>query len=492
MKPLSLILPALAAVISLGTQTIPQNKNQNNDTTSEDRPVKGRRSIDQEEMRPRHPRMVENNSKLAKTEYCRSDVFSNRNGVDGWQGISISSVPSSAHKCDNYEYFLKLGKWHGENPNNICALVSIQILAGYYDTFLNDDFVPEIWDKVTRGNLSFSACGNWKNWDQSPGTGYIGNEDETATFPEKGDSRMTDFLLDYCISNVNPWVTTFGNDIFQQLSCLNYYLGYTGVNSTCNLVWTEGNPNDNRLESTLNLIRTTIDAGRPLIVNGHHHSTVAFAYDDSFVYVHSGYGHTSKVPLSYYTDHDASYSPTAIDINPSGSHSHNCNYYSDTTNNFYCSCGAIKIGNLISLSDLVSVSYDTGSTLQRTLSTPKGTADISTKHARLSSGEIILDSSLEESFLEIKLRSESITSFAIDLMSDFDGPVVPNYEIEYVNTNGLWSDALNLSTFTDLYYEKSVKLQYNLESGIRGIRIKVNHVNSKPKLTIKKLVLAYC
>ena len=303
---------------------------------------------------------------------------------------------------------------------------------------------------------------------------------------------MTDFLLDYCINNVNPLVTSFGNNIFKQLPCLNYYLGYVGVSPSCNLVWTEGNANDNRLGSTLNLIRTTIDAGRPLIVNGHHHSTVAFAYDDSHVYVHTGYGYAAKVPLSYYTDYDLEYSPTAIDFNPTGSHSHNSNFYSDTTNNFYCSCGAIKIGNLVSLSDLVSVNYDTGTVLQRTISTPKGTADISTKHARLSAGEIILDSTTQESYLEIKLRSGSITSFAIDLSSDFDGPVVPDYKIEYVDTNGLWSDALHLSTFTDLYYEKPVPLQCNLESCIRGIRIKVNHVNSQPKLSIKKLVLAYC
>ena len=411
-----------------------------------------------------------------------------------WDEGRIYSVPAAAQKCNNYEYFLKLNDWHGKNDSNIYTLVAIQIISGYYDAFLNDNFVPEIWDKVPRASLSSADSRNWKNWAQAPGTGCQGKENPNDNPPQKSDSRMRDFLKDYCLNYVNSSVQTSGNTISQQLACLDYYLTYAGVRSSCNLDWSEGNLADNISGRTLSLIKSTIDAGRPLIVNGYQHSTVAFAYDDSYVYVHTGWGYPTRVPIAAYTDWDAFYSPTAIDLNPLGAHSHNDNFYSDAANMFYCSCGAIRGGSLIGLNDLVSVTYDTATVFQKTFSTPKGSATVSTKHARKIGSDILLDATSQgqESFIEIRSPSDSIRSLSIDLVPSFLGSAEPDYEIECMNVSGVWSDTFHLSDFTDLYFERPSYLQLNLEEGTRGIRIKINAHNSEPKLTMKKLVLAYC
>ncbi len=425
------------------------------------------------------------------SELC-FDLEAGCNGVGGWdEATLVHSIPSNATKCNNYEYFLKLNDWHGHNPDSICTLVAIQVIAGYYDTFLSDDFVPEVWDRVSYAYLTSSSCQNWWNWYQAPGTGYAGNEDPDVAVPHKADSRMRDYLVDYCINNVNAYVHSNGNNIFQQLDCLNHYISDCDVHPSCNLDWSEGNLADNWTSRTLNLLKSTIDSGRPIIVNGHHHSTVAFAYDDTYAYVHSGSGHVVRVPLYYYTDWDFTYSPTAIDLNPSGSHSHNNNFYSTLTNRFYCSCGADKGGDDIGLSNLVSITYDTGTILQQTISMPEGTANVSTKHARRNGSNILLDGSSEESYVELRL-SETINGIMLNLDPDFLGPNVPNYEIDCMDSNGSWHTTFSLSEFTDLYYEREASLYLNLEDGTQGVRLKVNHNNSQPKLTLKKLVFAFC
>ena len=135
----------------------------------------------------------------------------------------IDSVPDNATKIQNYNYFLNLKERHGDNINSICTLVAIQILSSYFDTFYNDNFVPEIWDYLSTENVYNPI--DWTNWSTSPGAGY-------QNFPK--DSRMINYLLDYTRGNVAHNIESVGLTYFQQRDVLNYYLNSNNISYSLN------------------------------------------------------------------------------------------------------------------------------------------------------------------------------------------------------------------------------------------------------------------
>lgn len=243
---------------------------------------------------------------------------------DVFERIYADEVPSDAVLIDNSMYFFNLEKNHSENPDNRCCLVAIQILAGYYDNFYDDDYVPEKWDCVSAEDVS--DCNHWENWTESPGTGHMSNPN---------DSRMLDYLTDYTVNNVNSLVTTNGLTFYQQKNILDYYLFEQCVEYT--LSYCEGNLNDYWTQYNKTKIKSGIDNNYPVIVNGGEHSAIAFGYDEDYVYVHTGLGFCAIVPWSLYTGWSLLYSPSSLYLIPSSTHAHSNNYYSGYR--FYCSCG---------------------------------------------------------------------------------------------------------------------------------------------------------
>ena len=114
------------------------------------------------------------------------------------------SNDKSIHKINNYEYFLKLGGRHGYNDDNSCTLVAIEVLLGYYDSFLDDDIVKEEWDHVSYFDERETFTGDWRCWLQSPGTGL---KDDKDYFGYRKDTRMKDYLADECKKHVNAFIT---------------------------------------------------------------------------------------------------------------------------------------------------------------------------------------------------------------------------------------------------------------------------------------------
>lgn len=420
-------------------------------------------------------------------------LYGGENGVGDWVNLeSVSTIPSDAHKIPNYEYFMRLRNWHGNNPDMICTLVAIQIICGYYDSFLNDSFVPEIWDRIPTKTTS-DPCLGWNSWTQSPGTGFMGGFDNLTNRTQPADSRMIDHLVDYCVNHVFSLIHTYGANVSHQSDCLDHYLEEQNINQLCNYLIVSGNLLDNLNQAALNRIRSTIDAGRPIIVNGHHHSTVAFAYDSNYVYVHDGYGEVVKAPNSYFTDWDISYSPSALDLNPNCPHSHNNNYFSSTTRDFYCSCGRKMSDGETPLSDLVAIDFDTPA-IQHIgpINLPYGTMEIYSQHAHLEDGgdTIVLDGSTLDGYVKA-LFSEDLKAVSLRIQPSYIGNTFPDYYVEYLNSNFDWIpidifEFLSPSTWQPSYFV------IDLPEASKGIRIVAPHDSCQPKLRIKRVVFSFC
>lgn len=397
--------------------------------------------------------------------------------------IPITSIPTNATAIEAYDYYLKLKAWHGLNDCNACTLISIQMLMGYYDCFLFDSFVPEKWDKIPA--QSITSVSNWRDWDQSPGTG--------SAFSNTIDSRMRDYLLDYTINHVNPFIETLGLTFTDQRTVLNYYMQQRDIAYT--LTYSEGNPSDLLSNYSKTIIEEGIDNNQPVIANGGYHSVVAFAYDDDFVYVHTGYGDCAALEWHYFTDWDFTYLPSAMYISLPLSHSHCNNYYSTATNHFYCSCGHQMFGNLTNINSLLLPSLPSQSIV--TSNYHDGfNAQFTYTNTYYSNGELIIDGdgycliSSTTPIYGIFLECYSSVSIASPTN------IYPSFWIEFEKENGdeiysydcvAYSDLINSSY---LYHRYIALNSYYTTKRIR-IRVQLNW-NYSAKIHIKKLVLAIC
>lgn len=398
------------------------------------------------------------------------------NGVSSFQEYqaNITSVPSSAHKINNYQYYLRLGQRHCFNPNNLCTLISIQMIASYYDTFLNDIYVPEEWDYLSLGYVS--NTNNWENWNDSPGAGY-----EAGAI---ADFRMCQYLLTYTQQNINSYVTSTGLTYIQQRNLLNYYLGQRSVGYSLNT--SAGNWADCVNKKAKTVIKNGIDNNRPVIANGRHHSVVAFAYDDDYVYVHTGWGHCSKVVWATFTDWDATYSPSAIDVIPSGSHSHCNNYYSTYNDKFYCSCGQQMNGTIGNISNFglpsSPLAYQSGTYYNSTFS-----ADISYRNVYLDNNCIAF---LGDSTLVFDL-DVPIYGLMIKGSAYHTSGYTPSMTVDFYDDNYDLCGTYSLSSYTYLQFNNtSSEIAINCEASAKSVVILVEP-NNCPYLflSIEKIVL---
>lgn len=247
--------------------------------------------------------------------------------------VEIYNIPTSATKINNSFYFEKLRNKHGQNNDGTCFIVSTQILLGYYDTFVNDSLVLDTYDIPTKEEHSTN---NIRSFNQSPGT----DEFEVGAFH--------DYL--YLFLKDNVWYDDPGNGLGTKahIDFVNRYLmsrGFDGDNYVLNTC--EGNLSDIFSGRNIDIIKNAIKENRPVITNGCGHSTVAFAYDSDFVYVHTGRGHIAKTWWETFDNgHESStnfYDFGSIDIEfKSDVHKHSNNYINTQTNKSICPCGKVE------------------------------------------------------------------------------------------------------------------------------------------------------
>lgn len=235
-------------------------------------------------------------------------------------------VSSSAHTAKDYYYFEKLGNMHAWNSKGTCTIVSTEILLGYYDTFYSDLFVDEVYDTRVHQNMNSSDY-TVQDFGKSPGVDNY----------REDDHDFHDYLVDIARDEIGDDPEVDGMTAMNQIKLINNYLGKQGISYKLNT--SEGNWGDIWTQRAIGIIKQGINEGRPVISNGSGHSTVAYAYDDEYVWVHTGWGWSGATPWStYQSGLFSNYSAGCIDLIYTGEHVHSDNYYCYNRNEYLCPC----------------------------------------------------------------------------------------------------------------------------------------------------------
>lgn len=236
-------------------------------------------------------------------------------------------LTSEATIISNSFYFEKLGNRHAINRVGTCCVVAAEILLGYYDTFLNDTIVSEQYDQPAVQNIN-ETDPTITDFSISPGV----DSDSRSDFH--------DYLCDIATNQVGDDPRSNGMTVYNQKQMIVKYLQEKGISYTTNS--SEGNFADLCANKAKTVVKDTIDANRPVIVNGEGHSTVAFAYDDDYVWVHTGWGFVAATPWrTFESGMFFNYSAGAIDVLSfdNNEHIHSDNYFCTNLNAYYCPCG---------------------------------------------------------------------------------------------------------------------------------------------------------
>ena len=200
----------------------------------------------------------------------------------------------------NY-YFSNLNNNFGVNTHGTCSFVAMGMLLSFYDTYLNDSFVPDAFEENTYVEPDSEGTILTKDVE-SPGVTYddfvataamdrVDYEDYVVDNP---NASFQNFLFNYAYNNdfdiYFDGNSNIGLDVNTQVGILNAYLAdYVGLTNSVYSV-TSNYSTGNLVSNVKNILAQ----GQPVILNVHsyvigNHSVVAYDYDDSDIYVHTGW-----------------------------------------------------------------------------------------------------------------------------------------------------------------------------------------------------------
>lgn len=346
---------------------------------------------------------------------------------------------SDAVLIPNHFYFEELWDYHGTNEENVCSLVSVQMLFRYLDSFYNDDIVDEQYDLVFKTREKTKDIHNFElPYERS-------NEREIE---KKRAEDFLSILEDLALQNFDHPLLD-GYEIPELKVLIKEYLNQRGISYTWNVC--DGNWSDQISNYAKKVIRESIDAGLPVISNGTGHSTVAYGYDENYVYVHTGWGYIAATSWDTYTTKwIGNYYQTGALSLIIASHRHSDNFFSSGNNEYYCPDGHIFEYSIL---DAVDYGFKQEYNMQEeTKVVYAGTLPVTTK--RLRTGCI------ETYFINLSSRKENVSEAYIEYYTD---AVIKKIEvnlsfwsanerflsgskavIEYMDSNGNWVQALDL------------------------------------------------
>lgn len=233
--------------------------------------------------------------------------------------------------CDNYYYFENLhGDRHAANDDNSCAIVATEILLSYYDTFLNDNVVEEMYEYKVED--SFDSV---KEFKIAPGSdrGSIDRKFKEHLVNKYAPDHKED--TGYTNSQQYEVIKGYLNDLG-----LEYKLKYSLEDNIADIMENE----------SIKVIKNAISNGRPLIANTFDHSMVAYAYNNDYLYLHTGWGRVVRMKWKFFKSsivYGDWYNPFSTEILTSGAidihfninHVHSDNYYSTSLDSGLCPCG---------------------------------------------------------------------------------------------------------------------------------------------------------
>lgn len=231
--------------------------------------------------------------------------------------------------CNNYSYFEKLDtNHHAENNGNSCGPVATEILLAYYDTFLNDNIIEEKYENNVMGYFEsideFYSSPGVDNYSDREFHDYLYNFSDGHSKDEGFSNKELNKMLKKYLDNYN----------------FKYSLNYSLEDNLSALTETKA----------IKIIKKTIDEGRPLIASTYYHFMVAYAYNDDYVYLHSGWGYVVRMKWKFFKSelvYNNWYNPFSLEVLCAGAldvkfnvnHVHSDNYYSKTLGTAICYCG---------------------------------------------------------------------------------------------------------------------------------------------------------
>lgn len=193
-------------------------------------------------------------------------------------------------------YFSNLRNNFSLNAYGTCSYVSMGMLLSYYDTYLNDNFVPDMFEQNTVIEQGFNGAVITKG-TESPGVvsedyDFIASLDNYRNYVlNNPNASFQNFLMNFANSTALDDFN-LGLSVNQQVSVLNAYLAQyvgTGYSAQSFVPWYHDS--QEYIKST---IKPYLDRGEAVILNIRsaqvgRHSVVAYDYDDEDIYVHTGW-----------------------------------------------------------------------------------------------------------------------------------------------------------------------------------------------------------
>ena len=250
------------------------------------------------------------------------------------------------------DYFYNLNNFTNNASNN-CGYIAINLLLDYFDSFWDDDIIPEKYDYNSNGD--FDKLGT----TESPSSTFQKNMKYDYPFAyhmQLDDTNFMKYLIDIAIENKiidNIYHTDSLKMNYKQLvDFMHYYLkSYTSSECVFNEIkynidnrfslkeYDENMTNDEFFrEQTKNLIKKGIPVIL-LVTEGIYggHAVVAYDYSEENDIIYCHFGYDGKTHVDYRSRYP--YIRSMYAISPQDLHSHkHCDNYIDLLGEKYCSC----------------------------------------------------------------------------------------------------------------------------------------------------------
>ena len=358
-------------------------------------------------------------------------------------------------------YFSNLKENFGKNIKGSCSYVAVDILLSFYDSYWNDDFIPEKYDGINElinsGNVldTFNSPGTKAEKDFSSILSRYSNLDYLNVVDQYKDEILHMELLSRGINNYHIY------DMEAEYPCGTYLstmkeIIYDYLDESTSLSRSDVNivyRNDSN-NSMLATVIEKVKQGIPVIVDakitGGFHSFVVYDYDEKNDELYGNAGRYSSHPTTSehahksFTNFGFSYIQEILYFEPKISHSHSYNYYSineDGSTISKCACSSV-IPSKINVTK--NYYLDTSPTFKRdALGKEKWFIDI-----KLYFEFLILDENRHEIFKKTKINDNEITLSKNEFEQALN--LSSNYYYVYI---GLASD---IDPYWDDYYCSSL------------------------------------
>lgn len=229
---------------------------------------------------------------LNKHKCCEYLLYPTSNSVSGGENTFQQHYPNFLTS-----YFSNLVDNMGDNKIGTCGYIALEMLLSYYDTYLNDDIIPEIYDAPSEGD-DF----NLVDRHVSPGT--ISDREVKDNYKDLSDEDYINYMINnYASKYLHSKLLSIGIGlgkssslpILDMVSVAQYYLtDFLDFNSSDFNIVTYS---DAFLLGIRNFIINRISLGYPVLVEAYKndfvtgHVAVAHDYDPLTGDIFVNYGH---------------------------------------------------------------------------------------------------------------------------------------------------------------------------------------------------------